>query len=73
MISMETETKEINEKLIKLARDVSIIKNLLLEEKSEMGETELTDWAKEELKKAREAPEEEYVSHEELKKQILAK
>jgi hypothetical protein len=47
--------------------DINIIKESL------DNDGELTDWAKEELKKAREAPEEDYVSQEEVRKMILRK
>lgn len=63
------------EDLRKLIRDVAQIKRILIaeKEKNEMEEVELTDWAKNELKIARETPEEEYISHEEVKKRILTK
>jgi len=63
------------EDLRKLIRDVAQIKKILIaeKEKNEMEEVELTDWAKNELKIARETPEEEYISHEEVKKRILVK
>ena len=70
---METETRSINEKLTKLLRDVELIKQILLAEKEETGEVELTDWAKEQLEKARKTPRSEYISHEEVKKRILKK
>jgi len=57
---METETKSINEKLIRLAKDVELIKNIL------MSEGELTDYAKTELVKARAEKEENYTSLEDL-------
>jgi hypothetical protein len=55
---METEIKNLREDVRKLIIDVAIIKNALL------NETELTEWAKEELKKSR--GENEYTSLEEL-------
>lgn len=58
--------KEILEKLNKLQIDVNIIKGKL-------DEGELTDWAKEELAKARARPESENVPLEEVKRKILAK
>ena len=63
------------EDLRKLIRDVAQIKKILIaeKEKNEMEEVELTDWAKNQLKIARETPEEEYISHEEVKKRILVK
>ena len=57
---METEIKDLREDIKKLMIDVAIIKNTLL------NEIELTDWAKEELKKAREENESEYISLNEL-------
>ena len=50
-----------------LIQDVQILKNVIL------SEGDLTDWAKEELAKARALPDSEYVSLEEVKKRILAK
>ncbi len=72
---MELETKSIDEKLAKLARDVEQIKQMLLAEREEKEteEIELTDWAKAELKRARETPERDYVSLEDVKKRILSK
>ena len=63
------------EDLKKLISDVAQIKKILLaeKEKGEMEEIELTNWAKNELKRARETPEERYIIHEEVKKRILAK
>ena len=57
---METEIKDLREDIKKLIIDVAIIKSTLL------NEIELTDWAKEELKKAREENESEYISLSEL-------
>jgi hypothetical protein len=57
---METEIKDLREDIKKLMIDVALIKNAFLDE------GELTDWAKEELKKAREEDEGEYTSLEEL-------
>ena len=57
---MEIELKQINENLIMLSKDMELIKNVLL------SEGELTDWAKEELAKAREENEDEYISLEAL-------
>lgn len=61
--------------LRKLIQDVSQIKEMLMAEKEEreMEEIELTDWAKSELEKARNRPEKEYVSLEDVKKRILSK
>ena len=57
---METEIKDLKDDLRRLIIDVALIKDVLLEER------ELTDWAKKELKNAREENEEEYISLEEL-------
>ncbi len=57
---METEIKDLKEDIKKLMIDVALIKNMLL------NEGELTDWAKEELKKARESDESEYASLDQL-------
>ena len=57
---METEIKDLREDIKKLMIDVAIIKSTLL------NEIELTGWAKEELKKAREENESEYISLNEL-------
>ncbi|MEK6914095.1 MAG: hypothetical protein AABW83_00435 [Nanoarchaeota archaeon] len=63
------------EDLKRLINDVAQIKEMLISEREEreMEEIELTDWAKNELKKSRETPEKEYISHEEVKKRIFAK
>ena len=53
---MEIEIKNLKEDIKKLMIDVALIKETLL------NETELTDWAKEELKRAREENESEYIS-----------
>lgn len=57
---MESEIKDLREDIKKLMVDVALIKNAFLDE------GELTDWAKEELKKAREEDESGYTSLEEL-------
>jgi len=57
---MESEIKDLKEDIKKLMVDVALIKNLLVEK------GELTDWAKKELKKAREEDESEYTSLDEL-------
>ncbi|MBU2616283.1 MAG: hypothetical protein KKC19_04225 [Nanoarchaeota archaeon] len=69
---METTTIKTKD-LTELIRDVAEIKEMLLEQKDEMEETKLTDWAKEELEKARKRPEKDYTSLEEIKKRILQK
>lgn len=50
----EVDIQHIHEDILKLQRDISVIKHILSEE------GELTEWAKEALKKAREEPESEY-------------
>jgi len=55
-----TEIKDLKEDIKKLMIDIAIIKRMLL------NETELTGWAKKELKKAREEKESGYVSLEAL-------
>ena len=56
---MKSEIQDLREDIKKLMIDVALIKNAFLDE------GELSDWAKDELKKARE-DEREYVSLEEL-------
>ena len=57
---METEINSLRGDIKRLMIDVTLIKNVLL------NEMELTDWAKEELKTAREEGESNYSSLEEL-------
>ena len=53
---MQTVTlKTIHKDVVRLYTDIELIKNILLEE------YELSDWAKKEIKKARETPESEYI------------
>jgi len=72
---METEVKGIStEELKQLIRDVALIKEILLFNKSlKDPEGELSDWAKKELIEARKIPISEKISHEEVKKRILAR
>jgi hypothetical protein len=65
---METEIKAIDERLIKLAKDVEIIKGLLTSKVDDEGE--LSDWAKKELIIARGEDESQRVSLNDLKKEI---
>ena len=60
---MEITTKDIMNELRKIRIDINIIKGKL-------DEGELTDWAKKELKKARDEPEENYTDLEDLRKEI---
>ena len=64
---MESETAIIIEKLDKLAKDVELIKEVIV------PEGELTDWAKNQLESARKTPRSQYIPHDEVKKKILAK
>lgn len=67
------EIKSVGTKDIKkLMEDVALIKQVLSINKKD-PEGELTDWAKKQLKIARQTPESEYISHEEIRKRILAK
>jgi len=67
-----TETVEVGaEDLRKLIKEVHMIREMLAEQKEEMEEVELTDWAKKELDEARKRKTK--VPHEEVRKMILAK
>lgn len=68
---METEIKRIDERLIKIARDMELIKGLLMPKVDDEGE--LSEWAKQELERARNTPESEYISLDEVKKRIKNK
>jgi hypothetical protein len=57
---METESNEINKNLLKMRRDIELIKNIL------MSEGELSDYSKSELAKSRAEKEEDYTSLDEL-------
>ena len=57
---METETKEIHEDLLKMRKDIELIKHIL------MSEGELTIYAKKQLARSRKEKEENYVSLNEL-------
>ncbi|RLI90384.1 MAG: hypothetical protein DRO95_06305 [Candidatus Altiarchaeales archaeon] len=60
-MEMGTVTLEsIKRDIKKLSADIELIKNILIEK------YELSDWAKNELKKARETPENEYVGINEI-------
>ena len=54
ILNMETSINTIHNDLMKIERDVELIKNIL------MSEGELTEWAKNELARAREEKEEDY-------------
>ncbi len=62
---MEQELKDIRVDLKKLMIDVAMMKRILIPAGSD-PEGELSDWAKEELEKARAESEEEYTSLEDL-------
>ncbi|GBE20552.1 hypothetical protein BMS3Abin17_01293 [archaeon BMS3Abin17] len=64
---MESEIRDLKDDIKKLIADVTLIKNLLVEE------GELSDWAVNELEEARKIPESECVSHKEAKRIILQK
>lgn len=61
-------TTIIIEKLDKLAKDVELIKDMLIDD-----DGELTEWAKSQLELARKTPRSQYIPHEEVKKRILGK
>lgn len=64
---MGSETIEVSAKdILQIKKDIAFIKNQFTEE------TELTDWAKGELEKARKTPRSEYVSMKEIEKEFLA-
>ncbi|HLC31997.1 MAG TPA: hypothetical protein VJK51_05000 [Candidatus Nanoarchaeia archaeon] len=57
---MEMETHEMSKNLLRMRRDIELIKNIL------MSEGELSDYAREELAKARKENKEDYVDLDEL-------
>ena len=64
---MEATLKEVSKSLMKVRKDVELIKNIL------MSDGELSEWARRELERARKTPEVEYVSLEEVKSRVLSK
>ena len=63
---METVTLDvINKNVMKLRNDMAYLKHILEEE------YELSDWAKKELEEARETPDSEYISQEDMEKEFL--
>ena len=60
-----------NKDIEQIKIDIELIKGLLMPKIDEEGE--LSDWAKNELKRARNTPESEYISFEEIKKRIKNK
>lgn len=68
MTCMDSEITNVRiDDIAQIRQDIELIKNILL------SEGELTDWAKRELAKARQVPESECVSHEDVKGMILRK
>ena len=69
------ETKNVKEEDIKqLIQDVEMLKEILFYNKNlQDPEGELSDWAKKQLKDARERNHSEKISHEEVKRRIIAK
>ena len=71
MLEMVTKQKvtleTIHKDVVKLQKDVAKIKESIMEE------TELTEYAKRELKKARATPLSKYISHEEVKRKLHLK
>ena len=69
MLEMVTKQKltleTIHKDVVKLQKDLAKIKQRVMEE------TELTDYAKRELKRARATPRSKYVSNEELRRKLL--
>lgn len=61
---MENDLKNLREDVRKLMSDVSLIKELLFDER------ELSEWSKQELESARVQSEDDYISIENLKKEI---
>ena len=62
---MNTDIKHMHEDLEMLKKDIAVIKHVLLQEHK------LTPKAMKELEKARKTPQSKYISHEELRKQLL--
>ncbi len=57
---MKPTLEHLHKELVKVKTDVALIKHILVEE------GELTEWAKKQLKEARETPEEEYTAVEDV-------
>ena len=64
---MENQIEVLNNNIVALQKEMEIIKKIV------MPDEELTDWAKEQLAIARNTPESEYISLEEMGKIIQAK
>ncbi|MBT6690390.1 hypothetical protein HN903_02695 [archaeon] len=70
---METESMTIDiERFNQLLHDVALIKEILVANQTNT-EGELTDWVKKELAEARQIPDSENISLEELEEQIVAR
>jgi len=63
---MDADIRTLNKDMDKIKGDIELIKNVL-------SEGELTDWAKEELEKARKIPDSENIPLEEVEKRIQEK
>lgn len=66
---MESNEIVIN-KLNLIQRELDLIKKMII---NKDPEGELSDWAKNQLKLARESPASDYIPHQEVKKRILSK
>ena len=63
-----------HEDIQRLMEDVEMLKEMWLANHSMPDpEGELTEWAKEELRRTRSTPMSEYISHEEVKKKLLSR
>ena len=62
---------QISKDIEQMKRDIGLIKSLLLPKVDDEGE--LSDWAKIELKRARNTPNSEYISFEKVKKKLKNK
>ena len=69
---METDMKSMREDIVKLRRDVKIIKRILMSQKEdEDDEGELTDWAKSEIEEARKRKKK--ISHESAENMLFGR
>lgn len=66
---METDMRDVRDDLAQLRKDVALIKDVLLLSGKD-PEGELSEWAIQELAEAREIPDSENISLEDLKKEI---
>lgn len=65
---MEAELKDIRKELVQIRMTMELLKNALIVEKDPEGE--LSDWAKKELAEARKEDRENFISIEDLEKEI---